>query len=535
MMKTQRLLAAASKWVLLVALLVLFAAPSAQAQVPTQVPFQGLLLDSGGQPLTGSVDLQFELFDDLAAGTSLWAEAQPGVMVVDGVYSVTLGASTPITAVLIEGGSAFLAITVDGELLTPRQQLLAVPYALRAAEADNVGSVSSVFIEQMIETFPFDGAPPGNTDPSEGTGDTDSDGIPNFVDPDNDNDGISDAEEFAEGSSINLETPSISLVQTAGPVISYLPNVLTVTGTNLETLSAVTFGSESPLPTQLTDMTFEISVTPNELNPTLTVQVSLPNGEMATSSPLPIVNETPVIDLVTPPFADGSSGQMVIDGSGFAPGVTVQFGSQTLTPSMVSRTSLTVPYGAEPAGPKQLVVFHPNGLDSGPRTYNVADPAGGRFVFVTAGLYDGNLGGLAGADAICQAEADAESLPGTYLAWLSDSTSSPSTRFSQQGSFFRVDAEPIAFSWADLIDGTIEQPINLMPSGVVATGVVAVWTDTMDDGTAIQGGVNSCQNWTSSGTSGAPVGLLNNTTNWSNVPGLVDGCFRTRRLYCFQE
>ncbi len=44
-------------------------------------------------------------------------------------------------------------------------------------------------------------------------------------------------------------------------------------------------------------------------------------------------------------------------------------------------------------------------------------------VFVTSAAFKGNLGGLTGADAKCQAEADgpASIVPsGTYLAWLSD-------------------------------------------------------------------------------------------------------------------
>ena len=48
--------------------------------------------------------------------------------------------------------------------------------------------------------------------------------------------------------------------------------------------------------------------------------------------------------------------------------------------------------------------------------------------FVTSQLYNGNMGGLAGADARCQGLADAVGLPGTYRAWLSSATESPSTR-----------------------------------------------------------------------------------------------------------
>ncbi len=55
-------------------------------------------------------------------------------------------------------------------------------------------------------------------------------------------------------------------------------------------------------------------------------------------------------------------------------------------------------------------------------------------VFVTSATFKSNLGGLAGADDKCQAEADdaASIVPsGIYLAWLSDGTDSPDTRFTK--------------------------------------------------------------------------------------------------------
>ncbi|MHA1529067.1 MAG: hypothetical protein ACTSVG_08600, partial [Alphaproteobacteria bacterium] len=58
----------------------------------------------------------------------------------------------------------------------------------------------------------------------------------------------------------------------------------------------------------------------------------------------------------------------------------------------------------------------------------------GKTVFVTSASFNGTLGGLTGADAKCQAEADgpASIVPsGTYLAWLSDGTDSPNTRFTK--------------------------------------------------------------------------------------------------------
>ena len=69
---------------------------------------------------------------------------------------------------------------------------------------------------------------------------------------------------------------------------------------------------------------------------------------------------------------------------------------------------------------------------------SIAVPAvdhNGKTVFVTNESFKGkNLGGLTGADGKCQAEADdpASIVPsGTYLAWLSDGTDSPDTRFTK--------------------------------------------------------------------------------------------------------
>jgi hypothetical protein len=54
-------------------------------------------------------------------------------------------------------------------------------------------------------------------------------------------------------------------------------------------------------------------------------------------------------------------------------------------------------------------------------------------VFITSASFNSNLGGLTGADDKCQAEADSPTsiVPsGTYMAWLSDGTDSPNTRFT---------------------------------------------------------------------------------------------------------
>ena len=89
-------------------------------------------------------------------------------------------------------------------------------------------------------------------------------------------------------------------------------------------------------------------------------------------------------------------------------------------------------------------------------------------VFLSSAVYDGAMGGLDGADAKCQALAAAAGLPGTFRAWLSDSTGSPSTRFTQSTlRYVRVDGVKVADDWADLTDATklLYAPINVTENG----------------------------------------------------------------------
>lgn len=133
----------------------------------------------------------------------------------------------------------------------------------------------------------------------------------------------------------------------------------------------------------------------------------------------------------------------------------------------------------------------PIGIDD---TWNVICSI--KTVFVSSEIYSGNLGGLAGADAKCNALASAAGLKGTYMAWLSDSTRSPATRFNdyEYNNYALTDGTSIAYSWADLIDSSLLHAINLDEDGQ-ATSSSHVWTNTWQDGTAAN---FSCADWTSS-------------------------------------
>lgn len=270
------------RFILTVSVLFMLSTYPTHADVPGEVNYQGLLLDDLGAPVSGTSDFDFRIFDVSTGGSALWTESHTAVPVVDGIYSVALGSITPIPPSLLSGGSLHLEIAVDAETLSPRQRLLAVPYALRAEVAETtstVGAIDSAFFEAILTAAPWDGSPPSNFDPTEGLVDTDGDGLPNFMDPDNDGDGALDSEE--DLADINLTTPTIgSVVPTS--VSEDLASTVTIFGTNFDPSMTVQVGSEIRAVSSVTPTSADVSIGANPAGPPEDIVVTLTNGQSAT-------------------------------------------------------------------------------------------------------------------------------------------------------------------------------------------------------------------------------------------------------------
>jgi len=124
-----------------------------------------------------------------------------------------------------------------------------------------------------------------------------------------------------------------------------------------------------------------------------------------------------------------------------------------------------------------------------------------RRVFITSGDYSPNLGGLAGADAICSSVASGAGLGGHWAAWLSSSTTSAGSRLEHAAVPYQLlDGTIIASDWSDLISGSLRHPIDRDQHDAVVTvsDLVPlsgyVWTGTYPDGaTALP---DTCNDWT---------------------------------------
>lgn len=111
------------------------AAGRASAQTAVTVPFQGVLTNAAGDPITGTVAMTFALYDSQGAATSMWSETQMVQVgaVFPGVYSVQLGTVSSLTAELFAANANLyvgLRIGTDPEL--GRWPLGATPYAATA-------------------------------------------------------------------------------------------------------------------------------------------------------------------------------------------------------------------------------------------------------------------------------------------------------------------------------------------------------------------------------------------------------------------
>jgi hypothetical protein len=139
-------------------LAVLFGGPvwaniTAEGDVPTVMTYQGFLQNSSGEPISGTVNLVFSIYDQESGGNKVWEESHSSVPVADGIFTVLLGsAGTPLTPEVFSSESRYIQVTVDGGSPLPRQRIASVPYALRAQEAKSAESADTATTAQSADT-----------------------------------------------------------------------------------------------------------------------------------------------------------------------------------------------------------------------------------------------------------------------------------------------------------------------------------------------------------------------------------------------
>lgn len=108
------------------------------AEVPRLINYQGRLTDIEGQPLEGSYQITFKIYDVESGGSPLWEETQ-NVNIDKGIFSVMLGGVTNLNLPFDE--QYYLEIKVGDEVMIPRKRLTSAGYAMRAKIAEDVVSI----------------------------------------------------------------------------------------------------------------------------------------------------------------------------------------------------------------------------------------------------------------------------------------------------------------------------------------------------------------------------------------------------------
>jgi hypothetical protein len=183
------------------------------------------------------------------------------------------------------------------------------------------------------------------------------------------------------------------------------------------------------------------------------------------------------------------------------------------------------------------------GVDAAPDVSQPPDAlqsVGERRVFVTSTRHTGNLGGLAGAHAICQALADAAGLGGRYQAWLGAGFNGPAGAMVHSTvPYVLVTGTKVAENWNDLTDGSLRHAIDrdergqdIQPKPFVCKGG-EVWSNATTAG-GVQNALADCVGWTSTSGSSSIGHLDRGDQRWTEGE-CTSTCQSDLPLYCFEQ
>lgn len=129
--------------ILIVVAIVLPVAAVALAGVPKKIKYQGRLTDNvTGLPLAGPHTLTLRIYNASSGGDLIWSETVPVGADSAGVFTTTIGSVNLIDVAFAE--DCWLEVEADGEILSPRREMVSVPYAFRADEAGHASGADSL-------------------------------------------------------------------------------------------------------------------------------------------------------------------------------------------------------------------------------------------------------------------------------------------------------------------------------------------------------------------------------------------------------
>jgi len=140
------------------------------AVVPQLISYSGVLKDSSGKVLTAPSGVTFLIYKDQQGGAPLWLETQSVVPDRTGHFSAQLGMASAQglpPSVFQSGEARWFAIQIGNEAEQPRVLLVAVPYAMKAADAQTLGGLPpSAFLLAPVPATQGPSTPSASTNSS---------------------------------------------------------------------------------------------------------------------------------------------------------------------------------------------------------------------------------------------------------------------------------------------------------------------------------------------------------------------------------
>lgn len=170
------------------------------------------------------------------------------------------------------------------------------------------------------------------------------------------------------------------------------------------------------------------------------------------------------------------------------------------------------------------------------------------YFFTSSQPMKGLMGGLSGADGICQEFADNSNLPdGIYRAWLSSSTVAAKDRLtSSNNPYYLPNGVMLANDWSDFLAQVFLFPLSpgngldVDENGNKIIGSQNAWTNTTGDGMIVETDASKvCADWTSGSTGVLGINDQNAAGAWTN--STTGSCINAgtlaagNRLYCVQQ
>jgi hypothetical protein len=168
----------------------------------------------------------------------------------------------------------------------------------------------------------------------------------------------------------------------------------------------------------------------------------------------------------------------------------------------------------------------------------VPAPTAGKIAFVsTKNFLPGPSVGVAGADALCTADANAGSLQGTFKALLATTTATAASRVALAPLYVRPDGIPIATGATISAGGLLDSGIWQRADGTyVPSSGDLVYTGAQTP-SALGTLTSTCSDWTSTATPGAVIGAdtFSDSTWWNLSAINPPACSQTLAVYCLQQ